>query len=82
VDDAVQISQAANMAENQPTRHLPTMESPIRKEGEEMKFAHDFIIASHKAVKHPYMGLFLFMLAALAFFKNRANERVDVNGVN
>jgi predicted peroxiredoxin len=70
------------MAENQQTRHLQTMESPIRKEGEEMKFAHDFIMASHKAAKHPYMALFFFMVAVLAFHKNWKNERVDVNGVN
>ena len=46
-----------------------------------MKFAHDFIVASHKAVKHPYMALFFFMLAALAFHKRWRNERVDVNEV-
>jgi hypothetical protein len=44
-----------------------------------MKFAHDFIMASHKAAKHPYMALFFFMVAVLAFHKNWQNERVDVN---
>jgi hypothetical protein len=47
-----------------------------------MKFAHDFITVSHKAAKHPYMALFFFMVAVLAFFENRRRQRVDVNGVN
>jgi hypothetical protein len=47
-----------------------------------MKFAHDFITAAHKTVKHPYIGLFFAMIAIMAFHQRWRNERVDVNGVN
>lgn len=47
-----------------------------------MKFAHDFIAAAHKTVKHPYIGLFFAMIAIMAFHQRWRNERVDVNEVN
>lgn len=45
-----------------------------------MKFATDFILASHKAIKHPYIGLFFGMLAIMAFHAKWKTERVDVSG--
>lgn len=47
-----------------------------------MKQAHDFIMTSHKVIKHPYIALFFFMLTALAFHQTWKRERVDVNGGN